>query len=279
MGATEFALPTIGVHHGVDEDLYHADPLSLSSTEAKTLIYQGPDVYLAKKGEAREYNPAFSIGSVVHALVLGVGDYEVLFFENWRTKKSKEARAEAVAGGRTPILLRDFEEAEKMRDAVFACDRARELLSEGSPEVSMWATDPLSGVLMRGRVDWLSHSNVDLKTTGRPVDPESFMHTVWDFGYAFQAAYYDYILSLNGVDAGTAWIAVTKREPYEADVFAPDAGLMAKSRRDVHRALALYAYCSVTGEWPTLEEAWKLPGVGAPGLGDDLRYVESVTRI
>ena len=273
------ALPIGGIHYDIPEPLYHADSASLSSTDAKTLIYQGPDAYMAKKQEVRAYNPAFSIGSVVHALVLGVGEYEVLFFENWRTKKSKEARAEALAADRAPILYRDFEMAEAMRDSVLAHPTASRLLEEGSPEVSMWATDPETGVLMRGRVDWLSTHNADLKTTGRPVDHASFMNTVWDYRYAFQAMWYERILALNGREVDTAWIAVSKREPHEVGVYVPSGGLMAQSARDVSRALALYAHCVEHDVWPTLEEAWEIPGVGAPALTDDLRYVESVTAI
>lgn len=143
----------------------------------------------------------------------------------------------------------------------------------------MWATDPVTGVLMRGRTDWLTDRNVDLKTTGRPVDQESFMNTVWEYGYAFQAAWYEHIFAINGVFVDTAWIAVTKREGHETGVFVPDEGIMTQARRDLVRALVLYAYCKEHDVWPSLEEAWKIPGVGAPGIGDDLRYVESVTPI
>lgn len=275
----DLTLPTSGIHHDIHEPTYHADPNSISSTDAKTLIYKGPDAYQEKKLGERTYNPAFSIGSVVHALVLGVGEYEVLFFENWRTKKSKEAREEALAADKSPILYRDFQMAEAMRDSVFAHPAAAQLLSSGAPEVSMWATDPGTGVLMRGRTDWLSDRNVDLKTSGRPVDPESFMHTVWDYGYAFQAAWYERILELNGVEVSTAWIAVSKREPHETGVYMPNEGIMTQSRRDVGRALALYAYCTEHDVWPSLSEAWGVPGVGSPRLGDDLRYVESVTPV
>ena len=275
----ELTLPTSGIHHDIHEPSYHADSISISSTDAKTLIYKGPAAFLEKKQEERSYIPALAIGSVVHALVLGVGDYEVLFFENWRTKKSKEARDEALAADKAPILYRDFQMAEAMRDSVFAHPTAAQLLSEGAPEVSMWATDPLTGVLMRGRTDWLTDRNVDLKTTGRPVDPASFMNTVWDYGYAFQAAWYEHILALNGLEVNTAWIAVTKREGHETGVFVPDEGIMIQARRDLRRALALYAYCLERDVWPSLEEAWEIPGVGAPRLTDDLRYVESVTPV
>lgn len=275
---SEFVLPTNGLHYDIDEVQYHADAMSLSSTSAKTLITKGPDVFHRKSLEAPEYKDAYDFGSVVHALVLGVGDFEVLFFDSYRTKKAKEARDEARAGGRAPILYKKYLVAEAMRAAVMANEQAAELLSSGAAEVSMWGDDPETGVLMRGRMDWLrSDSFWDLKTTGQPADQPNFLRTVWDYGYGFQAAYYRKILKLNGLTRGAGWIAVEKNEPHGTGVYAPDEGMMAQCAVDVDRALALYAYCKATDTWPTLEESWKIPGVGAPGLLSSLPYVESVT--
>lgn len=273
-------LPQSGLHHDIDEALYHADTASLSSTSAKTLLYQGAESFFLRSIEPPRPRDAFDFGSVVHALVLGVGEYEVLFFDSWRTNKSKEAREDARARGKAPILLRDFERAEAMRDAVLSHGSAARLLSQGSPEVSLWARDPATDVLMRGRIDWLRDDVfVDLKTSSQPVDQPGFLRTVWDYRYAFQAAYYRKLLRLNGIDLEPAWIAVGKREPYEVGAFIPDEALMARCEVDVDRALALYAHCLATGEWPTLEEGYRLPGVGEPGLFDSMPYVESITEI
>lgn len=271
-------LPTSGLHPDIDENLYHADPLSLSSSSAKTLIYDGPAEFKRKQEEEpAAYNPAFAFGSVVHALVLGVGEYEVLDFPDWRTKASKAARDELGAKGIAPILPRDMEKAELMRDSVLNHPVAAELLSQGQPEVSMWATDPATGVLMRGRVDWLNQANVDLKTSGREVDQRNFLDTVWSFRYAFQAAWYERIMALNGVFGWPArWVAVSKRPPHNAGVFAPDPMLMAHAREDVKRALHLYAYCLEHDEWPELAFCYSIPGVGAPAIASTIPWAESV---
>lgn len=274
-------LPTSGLHEDVNEVLYHADRNSLSSSSAKNLIRKGAKAYQEGKQEGPVYRDAFDFGSVVHALVLGVGDYEVLFFDSYRSKKAKAARDEARAGGRAPILLKKYEEAVAMRDSVMRDTNAAALLNEGVAEVSVWATDPATGVVMRGRMDWLRPSGVfvDLKTTGRPADEAGFMGTVWDYGYGFQAAYYEKLMALNGRKSSPVWIAVEKNAPYNTGVFLPDEGLMARSRVDVDRALRLYAHCLETGEWPELEAGWEVPGVGAPALGSDWPYVGSVTAV
>lgn len=258
-------LPKLGLHEGVDEAEYHADPLSLSSSSAKKVIFSGPDEYVRQKLEGPQYNEAFDFGSVVHALILGVGEYEVLDFDSWRTKAARAARDEVRARGAAPIIPRDFAKAEAMRDSVLDHPEAARILSEGRPELSLWATDPATGVLMRGRIDWLRGGlNCDVKTTSGQVTRDAFIDTVMRFNYGFQAAFYSRLLWLNGIEPDRpAWIAVSKRAPHDAEVFRPSADLIESSIADVDRALELYARCVESNTWPSLEEA----GVAADPLG------------
>ena len=76
-------LPENGLHDSINEAEYHGDARSLSSTGAKTLLYQGPRAYRYMKDNPAPYKPAFDFGSVVHALVLGVGDVEVVQASSW----------------------------------------------------------------------------------------------------------------------------------------------------------------------------------------------------
>lgn len=270
-------LPRHGLHDDIPEPLYHADPASLSSSTAKALIYEGPDAVLEARQAPREYVDAFDFGSVVHGLVLGVGDFQVLEYDSYRTKASRLARDELREQGIAPILPRDMVLATKMRDSVMAHPLAAGLLSEGKPEVSMWAEDPMTGVLMRGRVDWLRDAVIDLKTTGRPVDRSSWVRTVWDFSYAFQFAYYNRILRLNDIEPQRPrWIAVSKQEPNETGVFTPSQELMDRAERDVDRALWLYAHCLETDSFPAFPGAYSVPGVGAPARGSKIPFLESV---
>ena len=86
---SEAALPTEGLHYDIDEALYHADPLSLSSSSAKTLIYEGPDALHEKATTPSQYSDSFDFGSVVHALVLGAGKYAVIEADSYRSKAAR----------------------------------------------------------------------------------------------------------------------------------------------------------------------------------------------
>lgn len=243
-------LPTFGIHEGVDETAYHADKLSISSSQAKALLYDGPAALRNPKPFGNQ--DALDTGSVVHALVLGVGDYEVIDFPNYLSKAAKQAREEVRARGGTPVIPRDLERAGAIRDSVYAHPVAREILSVGQAELSLWATDPATGVLMRGRIDWLHDGvNNDLKTSSGLPWAEVFMGAVMRYGYGLQAAWYMKLLWLNGVDPKPPrWIVVTKREPYEVEVLQPAQDLIDYSMTEVDRALALYAQCLETDEWP-----------------------------
>lgn len=251
----ERALPVEGLHDDIPEQEYHADPGSLSSTGAKTILYQGPRAFQHAQANP-VHKDAYDIGNVVHALILGVGDYEVLDFPDYRTKVAQQARDEAREGGKTPILPRDLAPAEAMRDAVYDNSMAAWLLGAGRPEVSLWATDPETGVLMRGRIDWLrDNAFVDVKTSKDPTDPRSYARTAWKLGYHVQAAWYQRLLRLNGLDLPPLWIAVHKTEPHETYVHQPDADMLAIGHAEVDRALHLYASCQASGRWPGLADA------------------------
>lgn len=258
------ALPTAGLHPDIPEADYHRDAGSLSSTGAKTLLYEGPRAFQWARTHP-VHKDAYDMGSVVHALTLGVGDYDVLEYDSYRTKAAQAERDASRAAGRTPILRKDIVAAEAMRDAIFANPLAASVLSQGEPEVSVYATDPISGVLMRGRIDWLRpQSFVDLKTAAGGIYRADFEKIVWNRNYGFQSAYYQRILRLNGIDIPPVWVVVSKNEPHEVLVYEPDDDLLAYSHQEVDRALAMYARCVEADDWPGLMDETQVHKVGLP---------------
>ena len=258
------SLPTTGLHDGIPEQEYHADRASLSSTGAKTIATQGLRAF--RWGQDHPvHKDSFDLGSVVHALILGVGDYTVLEHDSWRTKAAQAERDEARAAGSTPILAKDFNAAEEMADAVLSNKLASAILSEGRPEVSMWHEDPETGVLMRGRADYLRDGYlVDLKTSAGAIDPWAFEKKVWDLRYGLQMYWYTRLLELNGVDAAPLWIVISKDAPHEVYVSQPSAELMERGREDAERALRMYADALLTDKWPGLADDQEIHTIDVP---------------
>lgn len=70
----------------------------------------------------------------------------------------------------------------------------RAILSDGEPEVSIFAEDPQTGVPLKGRLDWLAKDCIlDLKTftqtRGKSID-QTVSDAIWYEGYARQAYLY-----------------------------------------------------------------------------------------
>lgn len=112
---------------------YHADPAprpSLSSSVIATVVNE--TVAAAREEHPKltsitpeerakkDDNKKFDIGTVAHTLVLGKGrEIDVIEADAWTTTAAKQARAASKEQGRTPVLVKHFITAEKMRDALF----------------------------------------------------------------------------------------------------------------------------------------------------------------
>lgn len=258
-------LPSTGLHDEIDEQAYHGDRSSLSSTGAKTIATAGARAFKHQQDHP-VHKDAYDMGSVIHALILGVGDYVVVDADSWRTKAAQEKRDHIRAAGETPILEKDFVAARDMRDAVMENKLAASILSEGRPEVSAWAEDPETGVVMRGRIDWLrDNAIVDVKTSAKPVDPMAWERTAWDFRYGLQAWWYSRVLELNGEpERPFLWVALSKDAPHEVYVHQASTELLDRGREDGERALRTYADCLLTGEWPGLADNQQIHQTGLP---------------
>jgi hypothetical protein len=186
-----------GPYPDIDEDWYHGDPVSggsLSVSGAKLLL-QAPAKFDYARRHGSKSTDAMTLGTVVHALVLGVGqEIAVLEFENRRTNDYKEAEAKAYAAGQLPVLRKDHDEAKAIADALLKHPTTGGLLTEGDAEVSMFWRDEEFGIWCRGRCDYMTHFGglptiVDVKKTA-DASPEEFARSVYKYGYHRQDPWY-----------------------------------------------------------------------------------------
>ena len=220
---------------GYDEAAYHADP-AFSQTQAKVLL-QSPARYRWLLENPEPPRDAFDVGSAAHAKILGVGSPVVVIdAEDWRGKAARDQRDEARLGGGIPLLAKDAALVDGMAEAVLRDDNARAALeAAGDVELSMWWTDPDSGIDARGRIDKAAQtadgiSLVDVKTT-TDGSPWAFAGSAAKFGYRLQGgAYCDGWEVISGEPpAGFLFITVEKAPPhlvgtYSLSPFDIDAG-------------------------------------------------------
>jgi hypothetical protein len=130
-------------------------------------------------------------GSAVHALLLGGRAIEVVEADDWRTAAARQARDEARAKDRIPILAKEMAGLSAMVDPI------RERLSalHGgaflTEQTAIWRSFP--GGWRRARIDTVSTDRcliVDYKTTEALVDASSCERRIADMGLQMQAAAY-----------------------------------------------------------------------------------------
>lgn len=254
-----------GVYAEMPDRVYHADPVpgrSLSSTGARALL--GPKGTPARfrhdLDNPRPARAAFDIGHAAHMLALGIGpELVVVKADNWRTKVAQDAKAAAHARGAVPLLPAAMAEVQAMADELRKHPDAAALLDprQGDPERSMFWRDPITGVWLRARVDFIRRTSrriigVDYKST-TAADDESIGKALAEYRYYQQAAWYIdamIALGLGGPETGFVFIFQEKSAPYLVNVVEIDHTALAIGRMRNRVAITLYAQCRLTGSWP-----------------------------
>lgn len=246
-----------GLIYGLPDAEYHAGP-ELSSTGARALL-DSPARF-----KHRMDNPirgaALDLGTITHALVLGTPN-PAQVIEGGRGKAERER--EARAAGKIPVLAEDYAVVSGMAEAVLAHDRARFLLEqEGDSEVSVFATDPETGVRVRARFDKLRPGqSVDLKTTSGSASASGFGQSAAKFSYPVQEAWYvDALRWATGETAPMTFVVVEKAAPHLVAVHQFDEAVREVGRDLAAKARRIYAECLANDDWP--------------GHGDDLIYTQ-----
>lgn len=252
------------VFDNMPADVYHADPSpepSMSSGIAKILVTQSPlhawhahprlnPNYIA------EMNGDFDRGSAAHALFLQGEDIMVeCAFNDWRTNASKDARAEARAAGKLPLLSKHVGAVCAM---VAIAKRALEdsvgcgIERFHAERTVIWNDH---GIWKRARFDLEHHTRdmlLDYKTTEN-ADPFAFARAIVPLGYDVQAAHYsDAYMAKEGIEDEPDFLfLVQEREPpYACSLVGLEPALMDLGKRKVERASKIWADCISTGKWP-----------------------------
>lgn len=239
-----------GFIDGIPEAAYHAGP-ELSHSGAKLLL-RSPARYRWEQDNPTPPTPAMELGTVVHSLILGTGQgYRVIDGGNGKTARADAARAE----GLIPITAEQEAQAKGMAASIHDHPEASALLDKATGrEVSAYATDPETGIVMRCRFDALGPTyGLDVKTTTDSADPtgEWFARTIVKYGYHSQAAWYLDLAALAGEPlAAFLFLFVEKDPPYLVSVCELSPDFLEAGRARNRRALNLYARCVEADDWP-----------------------------
>lgn len=260
-----------GLVYGLDEAVYFRQP-GLSSTGAKKIL-QSPAHLKHYLSQPEAPKDAFDVGSAVHSKVLGVGAQIAVYpdgtgperFEHdgteldnvlasngaISTKAAKAFEADARDRGLIPVKRVTARVVDIMAESVLSNPTVKALLASGDPEVSMFTTDPDTGVALRGRLDWLGPRIVDLKTTAGDASESEFAIHAFRFGYDIQQAMYEHTYNLiTGDNLPYLFAVVEAHAPYLTAVHVLGADELLMARRRAREARERYARAIETGEWP-----------------------------
>lgn len=244
---------TPGFYDDVPEAEYHADRESLSVSGAKVIL-RSPALFRHQQNNP-VHKDVFDVGSAAHGLVLGVGqDFASIDAPDWRGKEAREFRDTCRETGCIPLLKKDADAVMAMADELSSHILAMRLLSDGKPEVSAYALDEETGVMRRGRFDWLGSSVLtDYKTcsSADPRDLAGRYGAVRKWGYDKQASWYtDLARDLGHPAAAFAFIFQEKAPPYQVTVAYVDDADLWEARAANRAALERFRDCTASGLWP-----------------------------
>jgi hypothetical protein len=254
---TTTAEPT-GIVSGIPDAEYHAMS-GLSATGMKWIL-RSP-LHYRQQMDHRVEKSEFDFGHAVHAKILGVGMNVAVIPDEYlasngaaSTKAAKDFIADARANGLVPVKSGLLAEVDAIAEAVLTHPKASPLLAlPGRPEVSLFGTDPETGVRLRGRIDYLTDTatNVDIKTT-TDVRRHKLARAIVDYGYDIQSEAYRHLLRINGLDPQpTVLIFVEKEPPHEVRVVSLANPLwVLGGERAVRQAIDTYAARLATDTWP-----------------------------
>jgi len=234
---------------------------ALSSSLARLLLTDSPrHAWTAcpwlNPAYVEEESDAFDLGTAVHAYVLeGESAFALVEAPDWRTKAAREARDDARARGRTPLLTHKWAEVQAMA-AILRAQLAGHpdpvAFTDGTPEHVIEWTD--GGVACKARLDWWradGRAVDDLKTTSASAHPAAWSRTLFSSGYDIQAAFYlRGIKKVYGLEPELRFVVVETERPYAASVIALDPEALALADLKVRRAIDLWGECLSKNEWP-----------------------------
>lgn len=258
---------------GVYENIPFSEYLGWDAINASRLKLAGKslkhfDAYVPQDKDA------LALGRATHTAVLD-GDRFVLEYTVWEGNSERQPGTRIVRSGKewsafadankakTILTLAQHAEALAMRDAVRRDAVAGPILwSDGAAEVSFLWVDQATGLLCKGRADWL-HSDgtmYDLKTA-RDATPRKFANAAVEYGYDLSAGFYvdGWLAATGEVLSGFELICVEKAPPYDVVVVPLGDDVIEYGRRRYRKLLDAVAISIKSDEWPGISLGFKVP--------------------
>ena len=247
--------PGIYTADQLSNEAYHAAPgISKSGLD---LVARSPAHYAY--AAPRTATRAMEIGTALHCAILEperfATDY-MLLREVTDRRASAYKEACKVWAAENVLTGTEADRVAGMQESVLSHSVLRKfMIAPGRCELSVFANDPETGVLVKCRFDKLLDAKIaiDVKKT---QDLRDFGKSVANYGYHTQAAFYTDVWKwATGEDLeGFMFAAVEELMPHASAMMTLDDEAMDIGRMLYRKALNTYAECWERDEWNGIEQ-------------------------
>lgn len=242
---------------GMPNAIYHASVgISKSGLD---LVARSPAHY--RYGPPRTASRTMELGSAMHSALLEpdlfAREYVNSGAADRRASEYKQAVKSIGDTGRV-LTQSEHDQIAGAVAALWAQEGPRLLLNSATHrELSVYATDPETGVSVRVRPDIVCQRSgvmADLKSTQDARAP-AFERSIMNYRYHVQAAFYMDVWEWATGDRINEFLilAVESAPPHAAKIYRVDDTAIAEGRRCYREALNAYADCLIRDEWPGYE--------------------------
>lgn len=244
----------MSIQHGLDMSSYLAMD-ALSSTIAFECISRSPFHAKYKKSSGALWAKTADVGTVAHMMLLEDSEDGIVLVDapDFRTKAAQQARDEAYAAGKVPIIAHQLDEIRRMVNSARQSIEGTELgdvFGKGEAEVSIDWED--HGITCKARPDYLTDKfHISLKTTAASAEPSVWSRRqLTNSGYDFQLAFYDRGLRANGIQVKHRLLVVEQTPPHGCAVVALGSDKRTIAEVRVDAAIRKWAECLETATFP-----------------------------
>ena len=250
-----YELP-MSVYHGDCCDGFSVSGSGLIKIEQECPAKFWHQSYLNPAREEQNDTPAMAFGRAVHMLLLEGPEcfkaHYVIRPEglNFSTKEGKAWRDAQTA---EILTADDAIKIAQMVAAITEHPQARRAFMDGLSERSLIWRDPLTGIWLKARPDWLPNSLpfVPNYKTAASARPDDWVKTAADLGYHQSAALtVDAMKSVLDREVVPYFVVQEKEPPYVVTVCMLQDTDIQWGRLLNRRALDTLARCLETGVWP-----------------------------
>lgn len=245
-------------------EAYHSDKSAISSSGIKVLLKRTPAHFKHNwmmSDSVDEEKESLRFGSLCHLALLEPAKFRSRYvispdFGDMRSKTNRALRDDWLKDQGDSLIVtdKDYQRITGIIESILAHPKAAKALEGGSPEISGYFRDPVTGMKCRIRPDIYHFDKrvlIDFKTT-RDAGKASFSRDIAEYMYDVSLAFYhDGIRAITGEEPlFDTLLAVEKEPPYAVSFLNVKPGTIERGRAWYQHGLSALKECLEKGMWP-----------------------------